>query len=222
MGGDGRTVEPNERPLHAVPVAPFWIDRTEVTVADMRACIARGACVEPTVRGIACTLPHGEGNLPMNCVSWEGADAYCRAAGKRLPTEAEWEFAARGTERIRFPWGAAFPTCATAVTLRNSRSGISCSPNGPGPVGSHPRGASPFGVLDMAGNVEEWVTDWYADRYEASGTTTAATHGPAFGAAHVLRGGSWMSPPREVRVSARNWGSANEAGSNVGFRCAKD
>jgi formylglycine-generating enzyme required for sulfatase activity len=108
--------------------------------------------------------------------------------------------------------------------LLNNRAGVSCSARGPAAVGVRPKGASYFGVEDMAGNVEEWVADWYADRYEVrpQPRPTMSPSGPAFGVAHVLRGGGWMSRPRETRVTARSWGSPNEAGPNVGFRCARD
>jgi formylglycine-generating enzyme required for sulfatase activity len=224
MGNDGPLAgEPNERPAHEVKVAPFWIDRTEVTAKDMRACVARGDCTWPLGKGTACTLSHAEDLVPINCVPWQGADGYCRAIGKRLPTEAEWELAAGGGQRIRYPWGSHPPSCAVAVTLSSNRSGSSCAGKGPLPVGAHPKGASPYGVQDMAGNVEEWVADWYADRYEMLvGASAPAAQGPAFGVAHVLRGGGWMSRPRDSRVTARSWGSSNEAGPNVGFRCARD
>jgi formylglycine-generating enzyme required for sulfatase activity len=218
MGYEGPTPgEPNERPVHIVKLAPFWIDRTEVTAEDMRGCIDRGACTLGLGKGPNCTIDRSEPQLPINCVPWQSADAYCRAVGKRLPTEAEWELAASGGQKARFPWGSSPPSCRVAVTLVSNKSGASCSPRGPSPVGSHPKGESIFGVEDMSGNVEEWVADWYADRYELSSPA-----GPAFGVAHVLRGGGWMSRPRETRVTARSWGSPNEAGSNVGFRCAKD
>jgi formylglycine-generating enzyme required for sulfatase activity len=225
MGYEGPlAAEPNEKPAHAVKIAPFWIDRTEVTVEDMRACIDRGSCTARLGSGPTCTMGRLERKVPINCVPWTAADAYCRAVGKRLPSEAEWELAAGGGQEARFPWGSTPPSCAVAVTLVSNSSGVSCSVRGPAPVGTHPRGASSFGLEDMAGNVEEWVADWYADRYEMQLSQTGAAFptGPAFGVAHVLRGGGWMSRPRETRVTARSWGSLNEAGPNVGFRCAKD
>jgi formylglycine-generating enzyme required for sulfatase activity len=224
MGYDGPLPhEPNEQPAHVVRVATFWMDRTEVAVGDMRACLNRGDCTARLGSGPACTLGGSDLKVPVNCVPWQAADAYCRAVGKRLPTEAEWELAAGGGQKARFPWGSTPPTCGVAVTLMSNRSGASCS-RGPAQIGTHPRGASPFGVEDVAGNVEEWVADWYADRYEVQPSQQAAPSpaGPAFGVAHVLRGGGWMSRPRETRTTARNWGSLNEAGPNVGFRCAKD
>jgi formylglycine-generating enzyme required for sulfatase activity len=225
MGYDGPLPgEPNEKPAHLVRVTTFWIDRTEVTVGDMRACIDRGGCTARLGTGPLCTLGRLDLKVSVNCVPWQAADAYCRAVGKRLPTEAEWELAAGAGQKTRFPWGSTPPTCGSAVTLMSNHSGASCSPHGPAQVATHPRGASPFGVEDMAGNVEEWVADWYADRYEAQPTPSMATQsaGPAFGVAHVLRGGGWMSRPRDTRVTSRSWGSLNEAGPNVGFRCARD
>jgi formylglycine-generating enzyme required for sulfatase activity len=223
MGYDGPLPhEPNERPVHLVRVATFWIDRTEVTVGDMRACVDRGDCMVHLGAGPLCTLGRPDPRVPVNCVPWRGAEAYCRAVGKRLPTEAEWELAAGGGQKTRFPWGSVPPTCPLAVTLMSNQSGASCSPLGPAQVGTHPRGASPFGVEDVVGNVEEWVADWYADRYEVQPSPLAGPGGPAFGVAHVLRGGGWMTRPRDARVTARSWGSMNESGPNVGFRCAKD
>jgi sulfatase modifying factor 1 len=225
MGFEGGAPgEPNEKPAHIVKVAPFWIDRTEVTVEDMRGCVNRGACNVRLGTGPLCTFGRPEPRLPVNCVPWQSADAYCRVVGKRLPSEAEWELAASGGRSRFFPWGTTQPNCGLAVTLLNNRAGVSCSTRGPAAVGARPKGASYFGVEDMAGNVEEWVADWYADRYEVrpQPRPTMSPSGPAFGVAHVLRGGGWMSRPRETRVTARSWGSPNEAGPNVGFRCARD
>ncbi len=213
MGSTNMHAPANERPARTVAVLPYWIDRTEVTVGAYRACVDAGTCARPAHMSASCTYDTGDPELPVACVHWRDADAYCRFAGKRLPTELEWEYAARGTNTVPFPWGG-LATCANAVTLLNDRSGKSCAAR-PARVGSHPGGASVFGVQDMSGNVEEWTADWYV---ESLGPGPA----PRTGAAHVLRGGGWLSPPSQSRTTSRNWGSAVEAGPNVGFRCAKD
>lgn len=213
MGSSNPRAPANERPPRAVNITPFWIDRTEVTVGAYRACVDAGACARPTRASAACTFDANDPELPISCVHWRDADAYCRFAGKRLPTEREWEYAARGNYATPFPWGV-FPTCANSVTLISEVSARSCAQR-PSRVGSHPGGASTFGVQDLSGNVEEWTADWYV---ESLGPGPA----PRSGAAHVLRGGGWLSTPSMSRTTSRNWGSAVEAGPNVGFRCAKD
>ena len=213
MGSTNPRAPVNERPAHALTIAPFWIDRTEVSVGSYRACVEAGACAKPARASAACTFEAGDPDLPVSCVHWKDADAYCHFANKRLPTEREWEYAARGIFPTSFPWGTG-PSCANAITLLNEMSGKSCQPR-PARVGSHPGGASIFGVMDLSGNVEEWTDDWYV---ESLGTGPS----PRSGAAHVLRGGGWLSPPSMSRTTSRNWGSALEAGPNVGFRCARD
>jgi sulfatase modifying factor 1 len=213
MGSFNPRAPSNERPPRAVTLEPFWIDRTEVTVGAYRACVDSGECAHPARTSAACTFDAGDPDLPVSCVHWRDADGYCRFAGKRLPTEREWEYAARGPFGTPFPWGM-FPACANGVTLVSDQSAKSCATR-PSRVGSHPGGASTFGVQDMSGNVEEWTVDWYV---ESLGPGQA----PRSGAAHVLRGGGWLSPPSMSRTTSRNWGSALEAGPNVGFRCAKD
>lgn len=213
MGSTNPRAPANERPAHALTIPPFWIDRTEVTVGAYHACVDAGACPKPARASATCTYDAGDVDLPVSCVHWKDADAYCHFANKRLPTEREWEYAARGTFPTSFPWGAG-PSCTNAVTLLNEQSGKSCLQR-PARVGSHPGGASVFGVMDMSGNVEEWTDDWYVEQL---GTGPA----PRSGAAHVLRGGGWLSPPSMSRTTSRNWGSALEAGPNVGFRCARD
>ena len=214
MGSADRAAPPNERPPRGVEVPPFWIDRTEVTVSAYRACVERGACPRPTGASTSCTYEASEPELPVNCVPWSSAQVYCAAVGKRLPREAEWEAAARGALGYRYPWGNAYGGCGGAITLVKDGSQRSCSPKRPAKVGTRLGGASPYGVLDMSGNVEEWVADWYAE--------SAAELSPLAGASHVLRGGGWLSPPSLARATTRNWGSVRESGPNVGFRCARD
>jgi formylglycine-generating enzyme required for sulfatase activity len=212
MGSADKTTPPNERPPHAVTVAPFWIDRTEVSVGAYRACVESHACARPARSSATCTYDLDDLELPVSCVRWQDADSYCLNAGKRLPTESEWEFAARGIHGARYPWGGYATSCAFAVTLLREGSGKLCVKR-PAHVGSHPMGASAWGVLDLSGNVEEWTADWYAETY--AGTS------PRAGASHTLRGGGWLSSPSGARTTSRDWGSSLEAGPNVGFRCAR-
>ena len=203
----------NERPSRPVTLPEFWIDRTEVTVGAYHACVDAHACARPVRASATCTYDAGDPDLPVSCVHWSDAEAYCHFAAKRLPTEVEWEYAARGPMAVAFPWGGA-PSCTNAITLINDQSAKTCAPR-PARVGSHPNGASFFGVQDMSGNVEEWTADWYVE-------SLAPGPAPRAGSAHVLRGGGWLSPPSLSRTTARDWGSAVEAGPNVGFRCARD
>lgn len=214
LGSDDARAPPNERPARVVVVPPFWIDETEVTVGAYRSCVVRGACPRPARSSPACTYDAGDPRLPVSCVPWTSARAYCAFAGKRLPREAEWEFAARGAEPIRYPWGDARARCAVAVTLAGRATQRSCSGERPARVGSRPAGKSPYGLYDMSGNVEEWVADWYGE--------PVSELPPRAGASHVLRGGGWLSPPSKATATSRSWGSARERGPNVGFRCAKD
>jgi formylglycine-generating enzyme required for sulfatase activity len=213
LGSADRASPPNERPPHAVTLAPFWIYKTEVTVTAYRACVDARACPRPAKSSAACTYDLEDPELPVSCVRWQDADTYCRSLHKRLPHESEWEFAARGTYGFRYPWGGWRASCGYATTLLHDGTGKTCSPR-PSRVGAHPQGASIWGVLDLSGNVEEWTADWYAEQYTGSA--------PRAGASHTLRGGGWLSPPGQSRTTTRDWGSALEAGPNVGFRCAKD
>lgn len=215
MGTNDANAPPNERPAHPASVGPFWMDRTEVTVGAYRACVDKHACALPSTKSRFCTFDMGDADLPVSCVRWADADAYCRFAGKRLPHETEWEFAAHGLSTSRYPWGTPGFGCFLAATLYREGTAKSCSGLKPAKVGAHPMGASPFGVLDLSGNVEEWTADWYAEN-QASGAS------PRSGASHVLRGGGWLSPPSMSRTTSRDWASAMEAGPNVGFRCVKD
>ncbi len=215
MGSDDKKSPPNERPARVAVVSPFWIDKTEVTVGAYRACVDRGACPRPARTSASCTYDLGDPTLPVSCVPWTSAQTYCLAMNKRLPREVEWEMAARGTSPIKYPWGGSSAAgCGAAVTLATEKTQRSCGGKKPARVGSHPSGASPYGVQDMSGNVEEWVADWYSE--------TLSDLSPRAGASHVLRGGGWLSLPSQAKTTSRNWGSAREMGPNVGFRCAKD
>lgn len=199
--------EADELPAHEVLVAEFLIDRDEVDQASYDGCVQAGACdlpagdYDPTVTG----------DLPVIYVTWEQADAFCTWAGLRLPTEAEWERAARGDDGRIYPWGDAEPDCAHA-------NGFGCG-NTLQPAGGRPRGASPFGARDMAGNVMEWVADWYDASYYAT-SPTADPRGPGSGIARIKRGGSDMGDVATLRVSNRVTGFSIGL-PNLGFRCAR-
>lgn len=195
--------------LHA-----YWLDRTEVTVGAYAACVSAGTCVLPARTSPYCSFELGDPLLPISCVGHAAAAAFCRQRGARLPSEAEWEYAARGGTAARaFPWGDAPPTCEIAATLRSDSTAKSCSGSRPARAGTHPLGRSPFGIEDLAGNLEEWVADFYVE--------PRPTAPPQSGASFVLRGGSWLLGPSYAETTVRSAGSAMEAGPGVGFRCAK-
>ncbi len=211
--------EPDERPQHSVTLSSYRIDRTEVTVARYRACLTEGACSPPATDRWCNQASPGREDHPVNCVSWAQAEAYCRWAGARLPTEAEWEKAARGTEGDPFPWGPTKDTCVVAVRF-DDKLGHACGKFGTWPVGSKPFGKSPYGALDMAGNVWEWVADWYAPDAYASGDDRDPK-GPATGKFRILRGGGWGKDGEGALRSARRFRfSGDQRTPGIGFRCA--
>lgn len=230
------------------------MDRTEVTVAAYGACVRAGGCSPaPTAMILTVMSPESVGNWsqlcnarlpnvdnhPINCVDWAQADAYCRWQGGRLPTEAEWEYAARGRDGRVYPWGNGAPghtllngagSESRALVLRLSRTASQTGWNVlyPGddgwastaPVGSFPAGASPFGLLDMAGNVNEWTADWFVGRDPSEAIDAP---GDAGAQRRVIRGGSWISnDPSKVRVTHRNRDLPTHRDVRVGFRCARD
>lgn len=153
----------------------------------------------------------GKDGHPVVGVSWYGAKAYCEWAGRSLPTEAQWEYAAAGADGLRFPWGDDGPDCSLSRFL-------GCG-NQPVQAGGLPSGASPFGIYEMAGNVAEWVNDRYAPDYY-QGSPTENPTGPPNGYYRVFRGGSWGSSYLGLRTAHRNWAGADARGSDIGFRCA--
>lgn len=197
----------DERPARQLTLRAFSLDRTEVSLAAYTACVSAGACRPPI--GTASADPR----LPVSGVTWHDASAYCAFAKKRLPTEAEWEKAARGTTGRLHPWGD------VASCLRANFD--VCGAGGPKAVGSFPDGASPYGALDLAGNVWEWVADWY----DASAYASAPAQdpvGPATGTVKVIRGGAFDTMAPTLRTSYRGRAEPASRHRNVGFRCAQD
>ena len=208
----------DEKPPRKVWLRAFQIDRTEVTVGQYAKCVKAGACMEPKSGGGQCNWKvEGRQNHPVNCVDWHQAAAYCAWAKMRLPTEAEWEKAARGTDGGIWPAGEV-PTCRHAIM---DESGTGCGVRHTWAVGTRPDGASPYGALDMAGNVWEWVADWYGAGYykDAPGRDPK---GPERGVDRVYRGGSWNDGvPWMLRASERNRARPRRQYSGLGFRCAR-
>lgn len=222
--------ESDEGPVHEVFVDAFEIDRHEVTVAHYGECVEEGACREPH-SGSAAYRIEAEGNYlnwgqpgrdahPVNGVNWYDADGFCRWAGKRLPTEAEWEWSARGDDGRLYPWGDEEATCTRAII---DDGGDGCGHEMAWPVGSRVAGASPFGVLDQAGNLWEWMADWYDRRYYHR----SAVHNPhnedEGEGLKVLRGGSMADQnPHIHRLTNRlGYDPKQRFDYTIGFRCAR-
>jgi len=199
--------EDDEKPRHPVSLDTFAIDVTEVTQDQYAACVVAGECPAPE-----CEWDCGKTDYPASCVPWAGAQAYCSWAGKRLPTEAEWEAAARGDEGLKFPWGNDEPDC----TLANM-SGCGGKAQ---PVGSFPDGASPYGALDMAGNMVEMVADLYSATYYDDSPRDNPT-GPESGDQYGGRGGGFKSDAEWLRTSKRDWYDLDDQAASLGFRCAE-
>jgi formylglycine-generating enzyme required for sulfatase activity/tRNA A-37 threonylcarbamoyl transferase component Bud32 len=239
-----------EKPAHKVKLTRYCMDIYEVTTADYKACSDRGDCRrasranqwsgisdhERDVFDPVCNIrdPSSRATHPINCVDWTMADEYCRMRAARLPTEAEWEFAARGPDGRKYPWGDALPT-ADLLNACGSEcvkwTGLHDVPQEgamfegddrwptTAPVGSFPRGASPFGLRDIVGNVWEWVADWYAP-YTPDVRTDPA--GPQHGEARVIRGGGWNGAhPAWARPTFRYRSDPATRSHGIGFRCAR-
>jgi formylglycine-generating enzyme required for sulfatase activity len=208
MGSPDGEGASDERPQHAVRVAAFEMDRHEVTVLAYDACVRAGRCTRAPGEDVSrfCNEGHADRALhPINCVDWNQADAFCRWAGKRLPTEEEWEYAARGSAGREWPWGAAPPSAQLCWNRWKMLQGT-CA------VASFPEGDSPLGLQDMAGNVWEWTSSGYSADYG---------HPPDL-AARVNRGGCWYdTDPAYVRAAHRDRNRTTERSDYLGFRCAR-
>ncbi|MCZ6632772.1 MAG: SUMF1/EgtB/PvdO family nonheme iron enzyme [bacterium] len=230
----------DEMPVRQIQVSTFYLDKYEVTVDRYRKCVEAGVCPEPHSGGAG--FQHGieatycnwgfreeRANHPINCINWVDADRFCKWEGKRLPTEAEWEKAARGTSGQRYPWGDEQATCDQIVM---DDGGDGCGRESTWPVGSKPAGASPYGVMDMSGNVWEWVADWYAHDFYSQGFTVdplnhvqeVVPRRPGWGSGKVLRGGSWADQTSLIHRGPNRLSYAPDTFPDytVGFRCARD
>jgi formylglycine-generating enzyme required for sulfatase activity len=223
--------QPNEGPPHRVDVSSFWIGRTEVSVGLYRKCVQAGACSEDEVASsggystyypLSATWDPHQDRAALNSVSWKGADDLCRWLGGRLPTEAEWELAARSPEARRWPWGpeqrCQIPPKHEGFVRLASGAVTTCSHDGPQRADAMPD-PGPYGTLGQAGNLWEWTSDSYApDAY-----TTHARRDPVHTAAtgsYAQRGGSWTATsPFEIRTTVRGGLEPEAKLNDVGFRC---
>ena len=241
----------NERPQHRVRLSAFCLDIVPVTVAAYLSCVRSGTCEPahsvPDYPGITTQIRRidsrwcnaarpDRGDHPLNCVNWTQAVTFCHWRSARLPTEAEWEYAARGSTGRRYTWGdtpepsptllnACGRECAEELRHAAVSSGTMYSVNdgwpSTAPVGSFPAGASPFGILDMAGNVMEWTGDWYGPYQPSGGTAESDPTGPTTGSTRVVRGSDWARfIPSTTRAAVRRSDTPTARASSAGFRCA--
>jgi formylglycine-generating enzyme len=218
---------PNERPEHTVTLPAYYIDQFEVTAGRYQKFIESAhKNIPPTWDDEAA---QAMGDLPAVGMSWNDAAAYCKWAGKRLPTEAEWEKAARGTDGRRYPWGHMQPFVDIANYNRGMwvSEAVTLVPVNSGLEGMSVRhglkegGKSPYGLFHMAGNAAEWVADWYDREYYQKSPDVNPT-GPAANHALLSRGGSWADLPNALRVTARFSAEPDYEDRTIGFRCAMD
>ncbi len=207
------------QPVHSVTVPTFEMTRTEVTVEQYKACVDAGSCSAPDDGWESCNWGYSDrGSHPINCVDWDQAQDFANWVGGRLPSEAEWEYAARsGGRDWKYPWGDEAATCERAVMYDG---GDGCGRDSTWPVCSKPSGNTTHGLCDMAGNVWEWVQDWYHDSYDGAPTDGSAWETPT-GSHRVDRGGSWYNFAGGVRAAHRFGRLPGDRNDYVGFRLAR-
>ena len=204
----------DEQPVHRVFLDSFYLDMFEVTNGRFAKFVA-AIQSEPPWGFADQETPVVHAEQPVRWVTWLEATGYCLWAGKRLPTEAEWEKAARGTDGRVYPWGNDPPTAAQAIFgLKEGAETVS-------PIGNRDLGRSPYGVHDLAGNLYEWVADWYDEDFYTT-NPTINPRGPAEGAAKGQRGGSYTNQPYRLRATFRTKSDPTDNAPHVGFRCAQD
>ncbi len=207
----------DEKPQRKIYLDAFWIDQTEVTNKQYQLCVASGQCtsLERKFSGYIDSYHNNSdfADFPVMYVDWYQANDYCEWAGRRLPTEAEWEKASRGTDGFIYPWGDNPPDPSMLNYNQDFNDGSTTR------VGSYPAGASPFGALDMSGNVSEWVADWYDEEFYQT-APGRNPQGPSLGEKRVIRGGSFSSAEWILRCAGRSSQGPDEYYRGVGFRCA--
>jgi formylglycine-generating enzyme required for sulfatase activity len=214
----------DEKPVHPVYLNAYYIDKYQATNAQYRGCVEAGVCQPPKSVDSYSRPGYFEdpefADFPVVHVDWNMAQTFCGWREVRLPTEAEWEKAARGTGGRTYPWGEGID-CQRANYYRQEGTIFFACVGDTTRVGSYEDGVSPYGVHDMTGNVWEWVADWYAERYYAVSPESNPT-GPDAGREKVIRGGSWFFSDYSSRAANRYWFNPVNAYDNIGFRCAVD
>jgi len=223
MGSDDAIFD-HEKPAHQVNLDAYYFDKFEVTNSLYKACVDEGVCDKPVNPGVYSDPNFAQ--YPVTFVKWQMAVDFCEWRGARLPTEAEWEKAARGTDKRSYPWGNEFVDsnanfcdgkCILAAADKSTDDGYEEA----APVGSYLDGGSPYGVYDMAGNVWEWVADWMDEEYYAS-SPDSNPQGPTNGKFRVMRGGSWHDPQTILYTYTRGANHPIFNLKELGFRCARD
>jgi len=204
-------------PRREIYVDAFYMDKYEVTVSRYAKFLQATGNVRPPEEWATVDL-RNRAELPVVGVDWHDADSYCRWAGKRLPSEAEWEKAARASDERKYPWGSDAPTPEHARFAKPYESPV--YKDGVAEVGRHSKGASPFGIHDLSGNVREWVGDWYSESFPRAEARNPK--GPEKGTAKVMRGGGWYDPPDRIVTTQRVYSSPDQRDDSSGFRCAND